>query len=148
MQATEFVLDGSLTLAWCFEDEASAETDKIQDWLAAGTRAFVPTLWHLEIANVLWACERRKRIKEADSTQFLTVLAALNIVTDDQTEKHAGQTTLNLARRHSLSVYDAAYLELTMRLGLPLGSKDEPLRKVARAVGISVLPAERHAKTL
>ena len=142
MQATDFVLDGSLTMAWCFEDEASPKSDEIQDWLATGARAYVPTLWHLEIANVLWACERRKRIKEADSTQFLAVLAALNIVTDDQTEQHAGQTTLSLARRHRLSVYDAAYLELTMRLGLPLGSKDHPLRKAARALGISLLPEE------
>jgi predicted nucleic acid-binding protein len=136
----EFVLDGSLTMAWCFEGEASAETDEIQDWLAAGARAYVPTLWHLEIANVLWACERRKRLKEADSTQFLAVLAELNIVTDDQTEQHAGKTTLSLARRHRLSVYDAAYLELTMRLALPLGSKDDLLRTVAQAVGINVLP--------
>jgi predicted nucleic acid-binding protein len=136
----EFVLDGSLTMAWCFEDEASPQSDEIQDWLAAGARAYVPTLWHLEVANALWACERRKRIKEADSTQFLAVLAALNIVTDDQTEQHAGRTTLGLARRHDLSVYDAAYLELSMRLALPLGSKDDLLRKVARGVGISVLP--------
>jgi predicted nucleic acid-binding protein len=139
---SEFVLDGSLTMTWCFEDEASPQSDEIQDWLAAGARAYVPTLWHLEIANVLWACERRKRIKEADSTQFLAVLAVLNIVTDDQTEQHASQTTLSLARRHGLSVYDAAYLELTMRLGLPLGSKDDLLRKVARTVGTSVLPEE------
>jgi predicted nucleic acid-binding protein len=138
----EFVLDGSLTMAWCFEDEASPQTDEIQDWLTAGARAYVPTLWHLEIANVLWSCERRKRITEADTTQFLAVLSALNITTDHQTEQHAGQTTLGLARRHGLSVYDAAYLELTMRLGLPLGSKDEPLRKVAKTVGISVLPAK------
>jgi predicted nucleic acid-binding protein len=137
----EFVLDGSLTMVWCFEDEASYETDEIQDWLAAGARAYVPTLWHLEIANVLWACERRKRIKEADSTRFLAVLAALNIVTDDQTEQQASQTTLALARRYDLSVYDAPYLELTMRLGLPLGSKDEPLRRAARKVGLGVLPA-------
>jgi predicted nucleic acid-binding protein len=80
--------------------------------------------------------------READSTRFLTVLAALNILTDDQTERNAGQTILSLARRHGLSVYDAAYLELTMRLGLPLGSKDDLLRKVARAVGIDVLPEE------
>jgi predicted nucleic acid-binding protein len=141
VQATDFILDGSLTMAWCFEDEASPETDEIQDWLTTGTRAYVPTLWHLEVANVLWACERGQRIKEADSTQFLAVLAALNIVTDDQTERHASQSTLSLARRHALSVYDAAYLELAMRLGLPLGSKDDPLRKVAQAVGIRVLPS-------
>ena len=77
----EFVLDGSLTMAWCFEDEASPETDEIQDWLAADARAYVPTLWHREVANVLWACEKRKRITETDSIQFLKVLAGLNITT-------------------------------------------------------------------
>jgi predicted nucleic acid-binding protein len=137
----EFVLDGSLTMAWCFEDEASPESDEIQDWLTAGARAYVPTLWHLEIANVLWVCERRKRIREADSVRFLAVLQVLNITTDHQTEQHAGQAILGLARQHGLSVYDAAYLELAMRLGLPLASKDEALRKVALAVGLSVLPA-------
>ena len=63
----EFVLDGSLTMAWCFEDVTLPQSDEIQDWLATGARAYVPTLWHLEVANVLWACERdsnalRKRI--------------------------------------------------------------------------------------
>lgn len=128
-------------MAWCFEDEASPETDEIQDWLTADARAHVPTLWHLEIANVLWACERRKRITEADSVRFLAVLEALNIMTDHQTEQHAGQKTLGLARQHGVSVYDAAYLELAMRFGLPLASKDETLRKAAQAVGLSILPA-------
>ena len=136
----EFVLDGSLTMAWCFDDEASPESDEIQDWLTAGARAYVPTLWHLEIANVLWACERRKRIREADSVRFLEVLQVLNITTDHQTERHAGKATLSLARQHRLSVYDAAYLELAMRLGLPLASKDEALRRVAQTVGLGVLP--------
>jgi predicted nucleic acid-binding protein len=138
----EFVLDGSLTMAWCFEDEASPETDEIQDSLTAGAHAYVPTLWHLEIANVLWACERRNRITEADSVRFLAVLEALNITTDHQTEQHASQRTLGLARRHGLSVYDAAYLELAMRLGLPIASKDEALRKAAEAVGLSILPTD------
>src|SRR5271165_5167578 len=137
----EFVLDSSLTMAWCFEDEASPEIDEIQDWLITDARAYVPTLWHLEIANVLWTCERRKRITEADSVRFLAVLKVLNITTDHETEQHAGQTTLGLARQHGLSVYDAAYLELAMRLGLPLASRDETLCKVAQAVGLSILPA-------
>jgi predicted nucleic acid-binding protein len=128
-------------MAWCFEDEASPETDEIQDWLISDARAYVPTLWHLEIADLLWACERRKRITEADSVRFLAVLKVLNITTDHETEQHAGQTTLGLARQHGLSVYDAAYLELAMRSGLPLASKDETLRKVAQAVGLSILPA-------
>ena len=139
----EFVLDGSLTMGWCFEDEASPETDEIQDWLTVSACAYVPTLWHLEIANVLLACERRNRITEADSVRFLAVLGLLNITTDHQTEQHAGKTTLGLARQHGLSVYDAAYLELAMRLGLPLASKDEALRKAAQAVGLSIRPRDK-----
>jgi predicted nucleic acid-binding protein len=84
----EFVLDSSLTMAWCFEDEASPETEEIQDWFTADARAYVPTLWHLEIAIVLWACERRKRITDSDSFRFLAVLEALNIMTDNQTAQH------------------------------------------------------------
>jgi predicted nucleic acid-binding protein len=136
----EFVLDSSATMAWCFEDEASPEMDEIQDWLTAGSRAYVPGLWHLEIANVLWACERRKRITEADSARFLAVLEALNIITDHQTQRHTGQTMLGLARQHGLSVYHCAYLESAMRLGVPLASKDKALRQVALAVGLSILP--------
>src|SRR5260221_14682403 len=119
-------------MAWCFEDEASPQTDEIQDWLTAGARAYVPTLWHLEIANVLWSCERRKRITESDTTQFLAVLSALNITNDQQTQQHPCQTTVGLAPRHGLSVFNPAHFLLTRPLGVPLGSKDEPLRKVAK----------------
>jgi predicted nucleic acid-binding protein len=77
----------------------------------------------LEIANVLWACERRKRITEADSVRFLAVLKALNITTDRQIEQHAGQTTLGLARQHGLSGYEAASLELPMRMVFRLPQK-------------------------
>jgi predicted nucleic acid-binding protein len=135
-----FVLDSSLTVTWCFEDEASPETDEIQDWLTADARAYVPTLWHLEVANVLWSCERGRRLTEADSTRFLTVLTTLNVITDRETEQHAGRATLALARRHGLSVYDAAYLELAMRMGLPIASKDGSLRTAAKTAGLRVLP--------
>jgi predicted nucleic acid-binding protein len=138
--SSEFILDSSLAIAWCFEDEASPETDEIQDRLADEARGYVPTLWHLEIANVLWSCERRRRLTEADSTRFLAVLGTLNIVTDRETEQHAGRTTLALARRYGLSVYDAAYLELAMRMGLPVASKDDQLRTAAKSSGLKVLP--------
>jgi predicted nucleic acid-binding protein len=136
----EFVLDGSVTMAWCFEDEARPETDEMLDWLAAKSRAYVPSVWHLEIANVLRACERRKRITQADSTRFLAVLKTLNITTDRLAEEYAATTILALTRQHDLSAYDAAYLELAMRLGLPLGSTDAALRKAAQAVGLAYLP--------
>jgi predicted nucleic acid-binding protein len=136
----EFALDGSVTMAWCFEDESSPDTEEILEWLTSGASAFVPTLWHLEIANVLCVCERRKRIAESDTQRFLNVLHTLPIITDNETERHATSATLALAREHKLSAYDAAYLELAMRLGLPLASKDETLRKASKKAGLTVLP--------
>ena len=67
---SEFVLDGSLTMAWCFEDEASHQSDEIQDWLAAGARVNVPTLWHLEIANVLWAASGESGLRKQIARSF------------------------------------------------------------------------------
>lgn len=137
---SEFVLDGSVTLAWCFEDECSPGTDEILDWLTLGATAFVPSLWHLEITNALWVSERRKRTSESVTQRFLIVLNTLPIITDNETVKHATTTTLGLAREHHLSVYDAAYLELAMRLGVALATKDDALKKASATAGVTVLP--------
>jgi predicted nucleic acid-binding protein len=134
-RTNEFVLDGSVTLAWFFEDESDAYADSVQDSLAKAA-AFVPTLWHLEIANALLAGERKKRTTEAKATKFLTLVAALPITADDQTAARAWDETINLARSHALSSYDAAYLELALRKGLPLATLDKPLRAAMRTVGI------------
>ena len=132
------VIDASLAAAWCFDDEATAEADQILDRVRAeGAR--VPSLWHLEIANVLRQAERRGRISEADSSRRFELLAQLPIVTDIETMTRAWGPTLALARTHTLTVYDAAYLELAARLGLSLASKDKELLAAARSSGIMVI---------
>lgn len=133
----EFVLDGSVTMAWYFKDEADAYADSVRDGLVQA-RAFVPTLWPLEVANTLVVGERRKRSTPAQAAAWLGLLGALPIVVDDETSGRAWRETLDLARAHNLSAYDAAYLELAMRRGLPLATLDDKLRAAAAAVGVTL----------
>ena len=133
--AGSFVLDCSITLAWFFEDETDAYADAVRDSLAS-VSAVVPSLWPLEVANALLVGERRKQTTEAKATAFLTLLKSLPITTDDETATRAWQEALHLARARNLSAYDAAYLELALRLGLPLATLDRPLTAAAKAVGV------------
>jgi predicted nucleic acid-binding protein len=133
-KATEFVLDGSVALAWFFEDETDAYAETVQDSLATAT-ATVPAIWHLEIANALLVGERRKRTTEAKAVKFLALLGKLPITADDLTAAKAWSDTMQLARAHDLSSYDASYLELALRRGVPLATLDGPLKKALRATG-------------
>ena len=130
------VIDASVAVAWCFADEATPEVDAVLDRVRAdGAR--VPSLWHLEVANVLRQAERRGRISEADTSRRIELLEQLPITTDGETMQRAWGTTLALARAHALTVYDAAYLELASRLGVPLASKDKELLAAAQIGGVS-----------
>ncbi|HUY92189.1 MAG TPA: type II toxin-antitoxin system VapC family toxin [Pirellulales bacterium] len=130
-----FVLDCSLSVAWFFEDETDAYAQAVEDSLPAAA-AIVPALWPLEVANALLMGERRKRATEAKATTFLGLLKALPIALDDETAGRAWQESIHLARTHRLSVYDAAYLELALRRGLPLATLDDRLKAAAAAVGV------------
>lgn len=130
-----FVLDGSVALAWLFQDEQDPYADAIIARLP-GLEMAVPRLWHLEVANVLLFGERRGRCSPADTMQWLGYLAGLPIVMDGETESRAWSDTLSLARQHALTAYDAAYLELAMRRGLPLATLDAKLKGAAQAVGV------------
>jgi len=134
--SSEFVLDGSVTLAWFFEDETSDYAESVQNSLEKAT-AVVPSLWRLEIANALVVGERRKRSTEAKNALFLSLLSTLPISPDGETWLRAWQESMTLARSHALSVYDAAYLELALRRGLPLATLDGPLQAAAKAVGVA-----------
>ena len=134
-----FVLDAAVAVAWFFEDEADAYAQGVEDSLATAS-AVVPTVWGLEVANALLLGERRKRTTAAKVTTFLGLLTSLPISTDDETLSRAWQETLLLARTHELSVYDATYLELALRRGLPLASLDEKLKKAASAAGVPQFP--------
>ena len=135
-----FVLDCSVTMTWLFEHEATEETDELLERLSGPGKAVVAQHWVLEVVNVLLGAERSKKKTPADATLFLNLLRKLAIELDVHTEHHATTTTLALGRRHYLSSYDAAYLELSMRLGLPLATLDKNLRKAAQVEGIAVLP--------
>jgi predicted nucleic acid-binding protein len=130
-----FVLDCSVTLAWCFDDEATPETDSIRDTLA-DVRAVVPSLWYIEVANATLVGERRKRLDEARSSRFLSLLGRLPILVDDETVTRAWGDTMHLARAHNLSAYDATYLELALRRSLPLACLDGKLKVAAQAAGV------------
>jgi predicted nucleic acid-binding protein len=129
------VIDSSIAMAWCFPDEQDEYSQSVLDALSS-ERAIVPSLWHLEVANTLVVGERRKRSTQADTVTWLGFLALLPITVDDETKAHAFGDTLSLARDQDLSAYDAAYLELAMRRGLPLATLDEKLKTAARSVGV------------
>ena len=137
---SDFVLDASITLAWCFEDEATPVSHIALERLAAET-ASVPSIWHVEVANVLALAERRRRITLAESAEFIARLENLIIEVDEETWSRAFTRILELAREQRLTAYDAAYLELAMRLGVPLASKDRDLCDAAERVGVTVLRA-------
>jgi predicted nucleic acid-binding protein len=134
------VIDASVTLAWCFKDELTAAVSRLLERLQTET-ARVPSLWPLEVANVLGMAERRGRITSAESTQLIDLLKTLDIVLDHETPTHAFDRILDIARAQRLTTYDAAYVELAMRLGLPLASKDMQLCDAAERVGVIVLRA-------
>jgi predicted nucleic acid-binding protein len=136
----EFVLDGSVTMAWYFQDEMSDYADAVRDGLDR-SQAVVPSLWPLEVANTVIMGERRKRSTPAQAATWLGFLGVLPIVVDGETTARAWGDTLGLARAHNLSAYDAAYLELAMRRGLPLATLDEKLKAAAAAVGVSMYSA-------
>jgi predicted nucleic acid-binding protein len=135
---TAFVIDASSVLSWCFEDEGGAEADALIEKVAAEGAA-VPGLWSLEVSNGLLVGERRRRIRPAESAAFVTMIEELPIVVDRATAARALHETMSLAREHRLTTYDAAYLELAMRLGLPLATGDRELAAAAERVGVALL---------
>lgn len=135
-----FVIDASITMAWCFEDEATTATDTVLDRLA-DEEAFAPALWVLEVANVLLVAERRRRMTEAQASRFVEVLAQLPVRVDATAPEPTA--LLAAARRHRLSAYDAAYLTLAERLGLPLATLDTGLAEAAQSAGVPLLLTAR-----
>jgi predicted nucleic acid-binding protein len=133
------VIDASIALSWCFEDEASPETDGLFERVR-DEGAIVPGLWHLELGNILLQAEKRGRITSKDVGVRLDLIAELPIVTDQETTARAWREILTMARADRLTTYDATYLELAVRRGLPLLTKDGELVRAAKRMGVQVLP--------
>ena len=133
-----FILDASLTLSWFFEDERTPIGNALLEQTAENG-AVVPSIWRLEIANALQMAIRRKRIDTIFRDLALGQLARLPIVVDPDTDYHAWTSTLRLADRFGLTVYDATYLELAHRHELPLATLDSALRVAGVGLGITML---------
>lgn len=135
---TAFVLDASIAVAWCFADEATPAADTLLDRLAE-EEAAAPVLWPMEVANALAMAERRGRLSAAGLVRSVQLLQQLAIAIDTDGFDRAFRDLLDLARSERLTVYDAAYLDLALRLGVPLATKDEQLRRAANKLGVSLL---------
>lgn len=127
-----------MTAAWLFADERTDAALKVfRDVADAG--AVVPSLWRLEIANLLRTAERRGRCSAALANALLEQLESLPIAIDRETDTHAWNATRTLSQAQGLTPYDAAYLELAVRLGLPLATGDRELIAAAQRLGVTVL---------
>lgn len=131
---SSLVLDCSVAMTWCFEDEATAFA--LDDVIAS--KAVVPAIWLLEVANTLVQSERIKRITFADSIEFLALLEGLPIQLEPPGGFHTLREIMNIARTLGLSSYDASYLELAMRRGIPLATLDHKLKQAATKAGASL----------
>jgi predicted nucleic acid-binding protein len=135
------VLDASVASAWLLHDgnaaDAAAAARLLESLRDPAARIRVPATWTLEMANVLARGESRGILTESQTQAFLALLAALPIVVDAQTSARSFTTTLDLARRHGLSAYDASYLELALRAQLSLATFDRELRRGAAQAGVA-----------
>jgi predicted nucleic acid-binding protein len=133
-----FVIDASVAVAWVHPAQATGETAAMLDAIEAGATVEVPALWPLEVANALLVLVRRRKLTEDDRQVALGWLPGLPIRADHEMASLAFSRLSELASAHSLSLYDAAYLELAKRRRLPLACKDGPLRAAAKESGVRV----------
>ena len=134
-----FVLDASVAACWLLDDEEDADAGSALDRLRQED-ALVPQLWHVEMRNCLLVAHRRQRLSDNDLDERLGALADLPVRTDADVDL---DTSFALARKHGLSLYDAMYLNLAQRRGIPLATLDKALRRAATAEGVIVV--QRHA---
>ena len=136
---TSFVLDNSVAMRWCFESGAHPYADSVLNRLATGDTAFVPVLWLYEASAVLSRAQNTGTLAAPKAAEFITELRSLNIIADDAGVARVLTDVHRLALSHHLTSYDAAYLELAIRLNLPLATLDDKLIRAARAAGVAVL---------
>jgi predicted nucleic acid-binding protein len=137
--AKNFIVDNSVVMSWCFNDEANPFADSLLS-LLEDTTAYVPSLWPLEVVNVLLAAERRKLISETDSIRFLSLLSQLPIIVQHENPEKVMKDILYLARAHNLLSYDASYLDLAVKKGSLLATLNKKMRMAAKSVKITTYP--------
>jgi predicted nucleic acid-binding protein len=133
-----FVADASVAVGWVHPGQATPETDAMLAAIADGATLEVPALWPLEVANALTVLVRRKKLTLAERRTALGWLAGLRLKVDDEAAALAFSRLTDLADRHQLSIYDAAYLELALRRRLALGCVDGPMRRAAARAGVTL----------
>lgn len=131
-----FVLDASVSAAWLLNDESSAYADRVLKGLAGAGTALVPAIWRYEMANVLWVGVRLERLSTADAEQLSQWITALPITVDSASVESVPVGVAHVAAGYDLSIYDAAYLELALRKGLPLATLDQRLASAAKKAGV------------
>ena len=128
------VLDNSIIVAWCFEDEVSDYADRAMESARNGT-LLVPSIWPLEFANTLLVSERRNRISPDQRDRIFLDIGALPITVEHESPERVLGEIFTLARKHQLSTYDASYLDLALRKYLPLATQDNALVRAAANCG-------------
>ena len=137
---SRFVLDNTVTMAWCFTDEATEFTETLLNNLSNLTdAALVPSLWLYEVVNVTEMAIRKGRITKDKATAFIESLTDLPIEVEDLSRTEVFVSVRAVAERYRLTSYDAAYLELAIRHRLPLAAFDSDLNKAARAAGVELV---------
>lgn len=133
-----FVIDNSIVMSWCFKDETDNYADAVLNKLEYST-AFVPCIWPLEVGNVLLVAERNKRLRQADSIRFIALLSELPIVVEPESPDRMMNEIVSIARAYDLSTYDASYLDLAMRKGIPIATLDKGLLRAAKKSNVPVI---------
>ena len=137
---SRFVLDASVVLTWCFADEQSRKAEEISERIAAGERVLVPAFWSHEVLNALLVGEKRKRLTPELTRSFIGDLTQLPVDVDEASSPAAVfDVTQSLCRKHGLTAYDAAYLEIAKRGNHAMATVDDDLRRAAIAEGVQVL---------
>jgi predicted nucleic acid-binding protein len=135
----QFVVDASTGIAWVHPAQATARSEALLDDVAAGAVVRAPALWSLETANALLVLARRGKLTEEERASALNALAGLAVLLDHEMATLAFGRLSDLATRHAVTVYDAAYLDLALRRKLPLACNDGPLRTAAKRARVKLL---------
>lgn len=134
----QIVIDASVAITWCFKDEMTKRSIKLLKDLES-MQIIVPSIWYLEISNILLMAEKKGRISFANSIQFFNLLQDLDIEVDSETSDRSFSAIFMLAHAEKLTSYDASYLELAMRLNVELATKDQALINAGKRLGGKIL---------